>query len=218
MFGDTPQVIVIELIIRVITGVIAAAIASSKGRSVVGWFFGGFFLFILGDIIIACLANLNEHRNFQARVDMENRRLREQLYQERIKTDSFRQYTQQRLDAHDQTLGMDTRSLGQIPLAAPPAQYLPPGQGGVYPVQPLDPYAPPAAYAGQVGQYAQPAMPEAQWYYEQAGQSIGPISGDRIRQLFATGQVLPTTLVWCESLSDWTPLAQIPQFAGSRAV
>src|SRR5436190_8935887 len=103
-------VLLIGLIVRAICGAIAAAIASSKGRSAVGWFFGGFFLVILGIIIVACLSNLNEKRRKEQAQERENRRLREQLVQEQIKNEAFRQHAAARLDQHDVHLGVDTRA------------------------------------------------------------------------------------------------------------
>ena len=107
-------VIIIQLLFVVIIGVGCMLIAKSKGRNQVGWFFGGFFLGLLGLIIIACLPNLKEKAERDAQLDRENRRLREQLRQERIKADSFRQHTQTRLDTHDAQLGVDTRSTAPL--------------------------------------------------------------------------------------------------------
>lgn len=103
--------VMINLLVSVLFGVAAAAIAGKKNRSVPGWFFGGFFLGVIGIVIIAVLKDpLLEHKQ-QQRVEQENRRLREQLQQERIKSETFRKYTTARLDAHDNHLGVDTREL-----------------------------------------------------------------------------------------------------------
>src|SRR5262245_15076732 len=109
------------LVIKLICGMIAAAIASSKGRSVPGWFFGGFFLDLIGIIIIACLSNKKAEEARHQQLAQENRRLREKLEQERMKSEVFRQHAAGRLDAHDAQLGVDTRSL-QPALAGPDAQ------------------------------------------------------------------------------------------------
>ena len=105
----------IWLVVRAICGLIAVAIASSKGRSQVGWFFGGFFLTIIGIIIVAVLPNLTEKKRREEEIALENRRLREQLIQEQIKTEAFRRHASARLDAHDEHLGMDTRSATALP-------------------------------------------------------------------------------------------------------
>lgn len=97
-------------IILLIFGIICAAIANSKGRSVVAWFFIGFFFGILGLIILLVIGNPKEARQKEMEMETEQRRLREQLRQERIKNDQFRKHTQVRLDTHDNALGLETRS------------------------------------------------------------------------------------------------------------
>src|SRR5690349_19196624 len=100
------DLVVIALIIRVVTAVVAGLIASAKGRNVAGWVAGGFFLEIIGVIIVACLANLKEEKSFRQRAESERHRLREQLRQEQMKHEAFRQYSASRLDAHDKVLGV----------------------------------------------------------------------------------------------------------------
>ena len=43
----------------IISMIACPIIASKKGRSVVGWFFGGFFLGLIGLIIVACLKKID---------------------------------------------------------------------------------------------------------------------------------------------------------------
>jgi hypothetical protein len=112
------EILVLLLIIGIVCGAICAAIASNKGRNAVGWFFGGFFLgflsLLLGIVmivIVACLPNLIEQRRRDRHVDNENRRLREQLMQEQMKSEAFRRHAAARLDSHDNQLGVDTRSV-----------------------------------------------------------------------------------------------------------
>lgn len=47
--------IVIGIINTIISTIACPIIASHKNRSVVGWLFGGFFLGLIGLIIVACL-------------------------------------------------------------------------------------------------------------------------------------------------------------------
>lgn len=51
---------VIGIIVSVVCAVICALLARKKGRSVVGWVFGGLFLGWIGVIIIACLSPINK--------------------------------------------------------------------------------------------------------------------------------------------------------------
>jgi hypothetical protein len=218
----------INLLIGLVTGVIAAAIASSKGRSVVGWFFGGFFLGIIGIIIIAVLPNVNQQKAVQAHADRERHRLREQLRQERMKNESFRQYTMGRLDAHDHQLGVDTRSYhpglpGGNDLknlqALPPIHndesgsslqhlnsQLAAGNGQQNPLQPRQP---------NLYQQAAQEIEKPVWYYELAGQSVGPVTEGDIHRLLQHGQLDSGTLLWAPLLPDWTAAAQVNRFRTS---
>ena len=98
------------IFIYFICGIICALCARSKGRSVIGWFFIGFFFTFIGLIIILVLSNLKDARAKEVHAEMEQRRLREQLRQERLKNEQFRKHTHTRLDSHDEALQMDTRS------------------------------------------------------------------------------------------------------------
>lgn len=186
---DEGGIFLIIIVFRLIAGGICAAIANAKGRSQVGWFFGGLLLELIGIIIVAVLPNLKTQREKEAYADRENRRLREQLRQERIKSESFRQHTQARLDTHDQHLGVDTRDAG-YQLAGPEQ-----GSTGL-----LENNA--DAAGGQ----------NVQWYYEQSGQSIGPTTATDIKQQLQTGTLNGDTLVWAEMLGDWTPADTVPEF------
>ncbi len=106
---------------------LCGVIAHHKGRNVLGWTLLG-FLGLIPLIIESVLPNLNDQRNRDAYQSEENRRLREQLRQERIKSESFRQHAAARLDAHDQHLGLDTaRALARrcLPPAKPPVNSAP---------------------------------------------------------------------------------------------
>src|SRR5688572_17514333 len=126
------------LVSGVICGPVCAAIAHSKGRNALGWFFVGLFFNVLGVVISLVSSNIQRLEHVRLRQDDENRRLREQLRQERIKHDSLREYTMRRLDAHDQVLGLDTRSLPALESRQNVAGYLPPGEGNG-PQQPQPP-------------------------------------------------------------------------------
>ena len=54
-----PTIETIGIIVTVISMILCPIIAHGKGRSVVGWFFGGLFLGGIGLIIVACLSDKN---------------------------------------------------------------------------------------------------------------------------------------------------------------
>jgi len=91
-------------------GLICAVIADSKGRNPIGWFFIGFFFPLIGLILVLVLSNLKEAQDKELAMETEQRRLREQLRQERLKNEQFRKHAQIRLDTHDTALGMSTRN------------------------------------------------------------------------------------------------------------
>ena len=51
---------IIGIIVTIISSIASPIIAHKKGRSAVGWFFGGFFFGTIGLIIIACLPKKKE--------------------------------------------------------------------------------------------------------------------------------------------------------------
>ncbi|MCE5326760.1 MAG: DUF4339 domain-containing protein [Planctomycetaceae bacterium] len=211
----------IQLVIAAICGTIAGAIASSKGRSVGGWFAGGFFLGLIGIVIVACLANLKEQAQQQEFAENERRRLREQLRQERIKTETFRRHAAARLDAHDQLAGVDTRQLGlpapsampqltDDPLGALLGQTDAPKPGAVVPSQ--QGRATPVVHRST----ATPVPPEAEpaiWFYVRNGQSQGPLAAAHISALIRRGAIGPRTLLWAEGFPDWTAAQSVVGFA-----
>jgi hypothetical protein len=224
------ELLLLSLIIRVVCGVISAAIASSKGRSVVGWFFGGFFLQIIGIIIVAVLPNVNQQRAIQAHADRERHRLREQIRQERMKNESFRQYTMGRLDVHDRQLGVDTKSYHPGLPESQQVQALPPvhADDSLASKSLLDQnsddlqqlnrqladQAEQNSAAQQMNPYAQAASESENpvWYYERHGQSVGPVTESDIRRLLRHGQLDHTALLWAPCLPDWTAAAQVSRF------
>ncbi len=49
------------------------------------------------------------------------------------------------------------------------------------------------------------------------GQQAGPYSAVHIAQYIASGQLTGATLVWRQGMTGWTPLAQVPELAGTMA-
>jgi len=185
------EFVALVVVIRVIIAAICGAIASSKGRNVVGWVVLGFLFEIIPLIIVACLPNLRTQREKEVYIASENRRLREQLRQEQIKGETFRQHAAARLDAHDERLQINTRSLGPQ-LAAT------------------------SEHTNQLSAGASPADdsqdPEASWYYSSNGATFGPVPESKISELIRNKSIIENTLIWSESLTEWQPAGQVQQF------
>ena len=193
----------IILFIGVIFGLICAAVASSKGRSVGGWFLLGFLFGWIPLIIVCCVSNLKEEQSYRSHQSRENRRLREQLRQEQMKAEAFRQHAYTRLDAHDRQLGVDTRQTYQ----ALPGES---GSGGGL-LEDLDTPLDELAQANTQSQMVPPPVQPAprQWHYRMNGQTVGPIPEPRLLSMLQTGQINAETLVWTEDLGDWKTAGQI---------
>ncbi|QTN31959.1 DUF4339 domain-containing protein [Akkermansiaceae bacterium] len=182
--------LVMQLVIGLVMGGITAAIASSKGRNTVGWFFLGFFFGCISLIIILCLSNLKEEQAKWSANEIEQRRLREQLRQEQLKNDALRQHTIARLDLHDEKLGMDTRSaapglnLGNLPK--------------------------PVLLTGNSPAVPPPGYPAQGWYANEGGQQGGPYTFALLNSRARQGSLSPDTLVWVEGMADWQPAGTIP--------
>jgi len=176
--------LLVSVIYRLICAACAAAIASRKGRSTVGWFFGGFFLGVVGIIIVAVISNRKELETERRRTAEERRRLREQLRQEKMKNEGFRKYTMGRLDSHDKALGMDTRPADAL-LTGPAEQ----GQAGAKPLP-------------------EPDDDKAVWYYELQGAAKGPVTRSDIKAMLLSKTINGSTLVWTEDLGEWTPVSR----------
>lgn len=54
----------------------------------------------------------------------------------------------------------------------------------------------------------------ALWYYGSNGNQHGPVEEAELRALIASGAVGSQTLVWCDGMGDWKPLAAVPQLGG----
>ena len=48
-----------------------------------------------------------------------------------------------------------------------------------------------------------------QWYVAVNGQQQGPFDHNFVLQNIASGQYNPTTMVWTQGFSDWTPISQV---------
>ena len=173
--------LLIQLILMLIFGGITASVAYSKGRNAVGWFFVGFLAGCIGLIVALCMSDLKEEAAKWERNREEQRRLREQLRQERLKSAGFQQHVHQRLDVHDKALNMDTRQLEGAP---PPAM--------------LSEGTPPST----------DELPA--WYYVLDNERIGPVTLGNLRNLLAEGRITKNTLIWNGSFDNWKAISQLP--------
>ena len=171
------------IIILLVCGGVAAAIANQKGRSAIGWFFGGFFLGLVGIVIVAVLPNLKEEREKHEAHYRERRRLREQLRQEKMKNEAFRQHAASRLDSHDNALGIDTRGSG----AALPHHDRP---------KSLPETAPTSG---------------GEWYYMANGDTQGPVNFEKLRELYRDRVLTLSSFVWNPGMDDWKTLSSVPE-------
>ena len=192
----------VMIIIGVVMGVVTALIASIKGRNVVGWFFVGFLAGLIGVIIAAVMPNLKAQRTQEEHNALERRRLREQLRQERLKNEAFRRYSTNRLDAHDEHLGLDTRTAPALP-EPQTTEALPsrPEEAMTDLAQTTEPTVTPV-----------PISAELVWYYETSGRSVGPVNDRDMHQLLKSGAIERSTLVWTEGYDDWVVAEDVEPF------
>ncbi len=48
-----------------------------------------------------------------------------------------------------------------------------------------------------------------QWHYARQGQQFGPVSGEQLRQLAASGQLQPGDMVWKQGMAAWSPASSV---------
>lgn len=162
-------------VVCLIFGVICALIASSRGRSPVGWFFIGFFTHIIGLILVLVLQNLQTVRAKENYLYAENRRLREKIKKERQVSDLRHQEAVSRLSAHDRALGIDTGNLPGVLSSPPPV-----------PIAAIE------------------DLRTARWYYVvDYDERVGPVDFATLRELWRQGEIDAETLVWRNGQADW---------------
>ena len=190
---DDGEIWIIQIIVRLIFAGACAAIANSKGRNAVGWFFLGLLFTCIPLIIILCLSNLKEEAAKWSANEIEQRRLREQLRQEQMKNEALRQHTIARLDAHDEELGVDTRQ-------AAPALTM----GGQPQPLKLITGANPAGDGTPP-----PGLPADNWYTAEGGEQEGPFTFALLFARARQGTLPPETLVWAEGMPEWIPARDV---------
>jgi hypothetical protein len=180
-----PEVLV-NLIVAAVFGAICAAIANSRGRSAIGWFFIGAITSCIGIILVLVLPDLKVQAEREERMRRENRRLREKLRKERMVADKRHEAAMGRLDVHDDALGLDT---GQDPTRIASESSAAPTE------QPR-----PAARLPDDG---------TEWYYLQGQERIGPITAADLQDLWVDGRIDASSLVWCAAMADWAAISTV---------
>ncbi len=186
---------------KLLCAIIASSIASNRGRSSGGWFFGGFFLGVIGIIIVAVLPNLNLLDSDQKKIKGDQRRMREQLRQEKMKTDALRRESLARLDEHDRALGMDTRAMG-APME--PVPHL--GESGFEASDTTS-----DVVESKPGPESKKESSGLFWHYEIDGETFGPVKQSELIALLKKGKVRGSNLVWTESLPQWIRADEVSQ-------
>lgn len=51
------------------------------------------------------------------------------------------------------------------------------------------------------------------WFYEEAGESRGPVTEAELKDRLRDGRLRRGALVWCEGMADWTPARSIPSLS-----
>lgn len=172
--------VLIQITTMLVFGIICAAIAHSRGRSGVGWFFVGVFGGCIGLIVLLVLPDAKKEQARFERQAQENRRLREQLRKDRQVADQRHAGVERRLGTHDRAIGIDT-SAATAGLGGEEAAALPP-----------------------------PVPEVEKWFYARDNQRHGPVTESDLRQLIVEGTVREDTLVWCQGMTDWQQLAKVP--------
>ena len=57
-----------------------------------------------------------------------------------------------------------------------------------------------------------------EWYYANNGQQLGPVSQESLHELYQSGSIQGTDLVWNETMTEWLPIGKIPGLTVPPAV
>lgn len=175
---------VIELGISVVFGAIVAAVAHGRGRSVVGWFVLGTLFSCFALLLVLVLPDLKLEEERRDRLRRENQRLREQLRKDRQVADQRHAEVSGRLGAHDAVMGIDTRTDG----------------GGAENV------------AARIEDSGDSIDPESRWHYALSDESgtHGPIAFIDLKDLWKSGELSRSSLLWTSGMDDWLAVAELP--------
>lgn len=176
----------LEFLVLLAFGGACAAIASSRGRNPVAWFFLGFVFNCFALILLLVLPDMQEIEDRHTTAEQKNRRLHEELTQERQRNQAFRGHVKARLDVHDAALQIDTRE--QTPVTE-----LPPPPPAPTPLEEL-------------------GLPAEGWFLAEAGGAAeGPLGLADLAGRLREGKVPRTALVWnADYEEEWMPLRDTP--------
>lgn len=52
-----------------------------------------------------------------------------------------------------------------------------------------------------------------QWYYSKNGTQLGPVAESELRAKLAAGEISQIDMVWRDGMTDWLPVAKIPELS-----
>ena len=170
----------VQLLISAAFGILCSAVASSRGRNPVGWFFLGFFFPCLAILLLFVLPDVKAQQRREELLRRENRKLRERVTKDRMVADRRHSSLERRLDVHDQTLGLDTREPDSIPHRS------------------TRPLPIPFDFNAQ------------QWYLEAGEtESRGPFSMYDLRSQWRRGEIDGNTEIWTPDMDQWATIADV---------
>lgn len=182
--------LLLQLVIHGVFGAIVAAIANSRGRSAIGWFFVGALTGCIGLILVLVLPDLKVQQEREERMRRENRRLRERLKKDRVVADRRHEATLNRLDVHDDALGLDTGGAHNPAISESSASSGPPAAS-----------RPPAR---------EPIEDDGtEWYYLRGQDRVGPVTVNDLADLWEDARIDAETLVWCAAMADWAAISTV---------
>jgi len=184
-------------LMAIIFGGIICAIAVSRGRNGVAWFFIGFASFLIGLVLVLCLPDLKKERAKHLAQLKKDKRLREQARQDRLKNDSFKEKTERRLDGHDRLLGVKGQSKLSIRSKNKTLQKKLKGSAE-------NNKTPPELPDNITKLNTEDATDSIDWYYVAEEKQEGPVQKKQLVDMLTDGTLPPDTYVWCEELDDWT--------------
>lgn len=170
-------------LINLLLSFIVAYIASKKGRNAAGWFIFAFFFWVIALILIIVLPNLNEEKARRAWQAASLRRQKESIDQERSVNKQFRRHVLDRLDHHDDVLGLP-------PVKNKPAEM--------------------PALPGAIDTF--PILGDGSWFLVLNGEEKGPLTEQAVLQMLQQGEISGETYVWSHGMEDWLRAKRVGNF------